>query len=59
MYQVLIEFLQFFGIYQTTPQTVGEFLVWFTMVIASLAMLKFVLRLFFELVSTVAGGGRR
>lgn len=58
MYDVLIEFLQFFGVSVTPPETVGEFVVWFVMVCAALAILKFVIKLFFDMVCAVGGSGR-
>lgn len=53
MYQVIMQFLDFLGVSTEPPETVGEFLVWFVLVCACFAILRFILKLFFDLVKTL------
>ena len=58
MYQTLMEFLQFLGISNTAPETLGEFLQWFVLVVVCVCIIRFVLNSFYAVVYWVRRGDR-
>ena len=56
MYQTLIEFLDFIGINGNYPQTIGDFIAWFVLVITCVCVIRFIMNSFFEVVHYVRKG---
>ncbi len=54
MIDIIKDYMEFIGITETTPLTIGDFLVWFVMVSVSVAIIKFVLEQIFRLIYFVS-----
>ena len=56
MYQTLIDFLNFIGVTGDYPETLGDFICWFIMVIVCVCIIRFVINSFFAVVNYVRRG---
>ena len=56
MYQTLTDFLNFLGISGNYPQTLGDFISWFVLVITGVCIIRFIINSFFEVVHFIRKG---